>query len=96
MIELSKKQKAFMDFELKVDNTLKLYGSTRTSRREANVFKLECLVGVDEAPNERDITVLTVAFVNDKKEMYVIQTFDDTTEIGKKMINAITEMRKLR
>jgi len=86
------KQKAFMNFdELKLDNTYKFL-TVRSPKREANVFKLECLVGVDEAPNG-DVTALSIAFVNSKKEIYVIQTIDDTTEIGKKMIKEITEMR---
>lgn len=68
----------------------------RTPRKEDEVFKLECIVGVDKAVNEKDITALSVGFVNSKKELYIIRTFDDTTEIGKKMIKEITDMNKER
>ncbi len=95
MIKPSEKLKAMMDFESK-DNTIKYLGASTRNPREVNVFKLECIVSVDEAVNERDITFLTVGFVNNKRRLYIIQTFDDTTVIGKEMIKAITDTKKER
>jgi len=92
MIKPTKMQEAFFNFKPN-ENTIKI-ASIRTPEKYPNVFNLECVVSVDEAPNDRDITFLTIGFVNNKRELYIIQTFDDTTESGKSMIKAITEMKK--
>ncbi len=96
MIKPSEKQKAFKDFKLNADNTIKFLGGSIRTPRETNVFNLECIFSLDKAVNDRDITTLTVAILNNKRRLYVIQTFDDTTESGKAMIKAITDIKKER
>lgn len=56
-------------------------------------FKLECIVGIDYAKNEKDFTHAIVCFINNRNQVICIAHFDDTDAIGKLVITEMIGMK---
>ena len=57
-----------------------------------SAFDLSVKVGIDYG-NEKDVTASVIGFTNDKDQFIVLKSIDDTTPIGKMMIEELEKMR---